>query len=135
MWLCSVNPSLKSIYLSRHHIANKIFSFQDLDQHSEYVTLTSLISIRSELVKRIVFIPDGNFFLSCSSSCKDPLVLRNMDERKRKTYVFKVTKVGYDFEEHEDNTTWWSLLNRKVKRLKRMFKRNCMQCSLKNIIS
>ena len=35
--------------------------------------------------------------ISCSSSSKESLVFRSLDERKRKTYVFKVMKVSESF--------------------------------------
>ena len=42
----------------------------------------------------MTYLPENDMLISCSSSSKESLVFRSLDERKRKTYIFKVTKVN-----------------------------------------
>ena len=61
--------------------------------HSRLVLHQSLGQVHSDWVRRVKFVPSKDFIISCSGSAKDSLVVRDVDEKKRKTYVFRVAKV------------------------------------------
>lgn len=71
-----------------------IFFFQDLSTHSRFVTCHTLGQVHSDWVRRVKYIPVKEFVISCSGSGKDSLVVRDIDDKKRKTYTFKVAKVN-----------------------------------------
>ena len=68
-------------------------SLQELQAHSRLVLHQSLGQVHSDWVRRVKFVPLKDFIVSCSGSGKDSLVVRDVDEKKRKTYVFRVAKV------------------------------------------
>jgi len=41
----------------------------------------------------VKYVPIKEFVISCSGSGKESLVVRDIDEKKRKTYTFRVAKV------------------------------------------
>ena len=57
------------------------------------MTYQSLGQVHSDWVRRVKYIPGKEFIISCSGSRKDSLVVRDIDDKKRKTYTFKVAKV------------------------------------------
>lgn len=65
---------------------------QDLPSHSRFVTCLTLGQVHSDWVRRVKYIPLKEFVISCSGSGKDSLVVRDIDDKKRKTYTFKVAK-------------------------------------------
>lgn len=65
---------------------------QDLPSHSRFVTYQTLGQVHSDWVRRVKYIPFKEFVISCSGSGKDSLVVRDIDDKKRKTYTFKVAK-------------------------------------------
>lgn len=67
--------------------------FQDLSSHSRFVTYQSLGQVHSDWVRRVKYIPVKEFIISCSGSGKDSLMVRDIDDKKRITYTFKVAKV------------------------------------------
>ncbi|XP_048575994.1 WD repeat-containing protein on Y chromosome isoform X3 [Nematostella vectensis] len=71
--------------------SHKIY-FQDISLHSLFVTHLPLGVIHSDWVRRVQYIPVKEFVISCSCSSHDSLVVRDVDDKKRKTYVFKVAK-------------------------------------------
>lgn len=58
------------------------------------MTCQSLGQVHSDWVRRVKYIPVKEFVISCSGSGKDSLVVRDIDDKKRKTYTFKVAKVN-----------------------------------------
>jgi len=58
------------------------------------VTYHTLGQVHSDWVRRVKYIPLKEFVISCSGSGKDSLVVRDIDDKKRKTYIFKVAKVS-----------------------------------------
>lgn len=58
------------------------------------MTLHTLGQVHSDWVRRVKYIPLKEFVISCSGSGKDSLVVRDIDDKKRKTYIFKVAKVS-----------------------------------------
>ncbi|KAK3705152.1 hypothetical protein QZH41_003758 [Actinostola sp. cb2023] len=71
--------------------SHKIF-FQDISIHSRFVIHLPLGVIHSDWVRRVQYVSAKEFVISCSSSSKDSLVVRDVDDKKRKSYVFKVAK-------------------------------------------
>ncbi|XP_029193047.2 WD repeat-containing protein on Y chromosome-like isoform X1 [Acropora millepora] len=65
---------------------------QDLPSHSRFVTLQTLGQVHSDWVRRVKYIAVKEFVISCSGSGKESLVVRDIDDKKRKTYTFKVAK-------------------------------------------
>lgn len=70
------------------------FCSQDLPTHSRFVSCHTLGQVHSDWVRRVKYIPAKEFVISCSGSGKDSLVVRDIDDKKRKTYTFKVAKVN-----------------------------------------
>lgn len=70
------------------------FCSQDLPTHSRFVSCHTLGQVHSDWVRRVRYIPAKEFVISCSGSGKDSLVVRDIDDKKRKTYTFKVAKVN-----------------------------------------
>ncbi|XP_065065751.1 WD repeat-containing protein on Y chromosome-like isoform X2 [Rhopilema esculentum] len=66
--------------------------FTDLSQHATLVSHSVLPHVHSDWIRRVTYLPENDMLISCSSSSKESLVFRSLDERKRKTYIFKVTK-------------------------------------------
>ena len=58
------------------------------------MTCQTLGQVHSDWVRRVKYIPLKEFVISCSGSGKDSLVVRDIDDKKRKTYTFKVAKVN-----------------------------------------
>lgn len=58
------------------------------------MTCHTLGQVHSDWVRRVKYIPLKEFVISCSGSGKDSLVVRDIDDKKRKTYTFKVAKVN-----------------------------------------
>ena len=58
------------------------------------MTCQTLGQVHSDWVRRVKYIPVKEFVISCSGSGKDSLVVRDIDDKKRKTYTFKVAKVN-----------------------------------------
>ncbi|XP_031555888.1 WD repeat-containing protein on Y chromosome-like [Actinia tenebrosa] len=71
--------------------SHRIF-FQDISLHARFVTHLTLGTIHSDWVRRVQYVPAKEFIISCSGSARDSLVVRDVDDKKRKTYVFKVAK-------------------------------------------
>lgn len=65
---------------------------QDIPTHSRFVSCHTLGQVHSDWVRRVRYIPAKEFVISCSGSGKDSLVVRDIDDKKRKTYTFKVAK-------------------------------------------
>lgn len=65
---------------------------QDLSSHSRFVTHHTLGQVHSDWVRRVKYIPLKEFVISCSGSGRESLVVRDIDDKKRKTYTFKVAK-------------------------------------------
>ena len=57
------------------------------------MTYQSLGQVHSDWVRRVKYIAVKEFVISCSGSGKESLVVRDIDDRKRKTYTFRVAKV------------------------------------------
>ena len=60
------------------------------------MTCHALGQVHSDWVRRVKYFPLKEFVISCSGSGKDSLVVRDIDDKKRKTYTFKVAKVLYN---------------------------------------
>ena len=58
------------------------------------MTHHTLGQVHSDWVRRVKYIPLKEFVISCSGSGKESLVVRDIDDKKRKTYIFKVAKVN-----------------------------------------
>ncbi|XP_020912310.1 WD repeat-containing protein on Y chromosome isoform X2 [Exaiptasia diaphana] len=71
--------------------SHKIF-FQDISVHWRFVSHLPLGAIHSDWVRRVQYVSIKEFVISCSGSARDSLVVRDVDDKKRKTYVFKVAK-------------------------------------------
>lgn len=65
---------------------------QDLPSHSRFVALQTLGQVHSDWVRRVRYIAIKEFVISCSGSGRESLVVRDIDDKKRKTYTFKVAK-------------------------------------------
>ncbi|KAI8506660.1 hypothetical protein Bbelb_160870 [Branchiostoma belcheri] len=63
----------------------------ELPQHSKYVQLVVLDSIHPEGIRQILYCPHNNVVLSSSGSHVSSVVMMDIS-RKKKTYVFKVSK-------------------------------------------
>lgn len=57
------------------------------------MTCQTLGQVHSDWVRRVKYVPIKEFVISCSGSGKESLVVRDIDEKKRKTYTFRVAKV------------------------------------------
>eukprot|EP00794_Sanderia_malayensis_P009211 gene9211-10185_t len=66
--------------------------FNDLNQHSRLVSHSVLPHVHSDWVRRMRYLPESDMLISCSSSSKESLVFRSLDEKKRKPYYFRVMK-------------------------------------------
>ena len=68
-----------------------------MPSHSRFVTLQTLGQVHSDWVRRVKYIAVKEFVISCSGSGKESLVVRDIDDKKGKTYTFKVAKVLFKF--------------------------------------
>ncbi len=68
--------------------------FKDMAHHSRLVSYSILSHVHSEWVRRVRYFPESDMLMSCSNTSKESLVFRSLDDKKRKTYVFRVTKVS-----------------------------------------
>lgn len=96
MPLLVVNCHSNSSHCCAYTIYVNHLLLQDISVHWRFVSLLPLGAIHSDWVRRVQYVAIKEFVISCSGSARDSLVVRDVDDKKRKTYVFKVAKVNVD---------------------------------------
>ena len=62
-------------------------------KHSKWISQTILPNIHPEIIRKITYLPDNNSIISSSESLRNSLVIMDV-ERKKKSYIFRMNKVG-----------------------------------------
>lgn len=65
---------------------------QDLPHHKHYVTHTYIQNVHQDVIRRVLYVPDGEVIISSSVSSATSVVLMDI-HKKKKPYVYKVSKV------------------------------------------
>ena len=71
--------------------------YQDLSDHNTKVHHTQCMGgpVHSDWVRKVVYIPETDYLLSCSNSSEESMVLQDR-VKKKKNYIYKVRKVRKD---------------------------------------
>ncbi len=75
------------------HKCVPLSSLQRLTEHAQCVTFQTMPQLHPDWVRRISYVWHNHSFISCSNSPINSLVMRDVG-RKRKSYIFRVRKVG-----------------------------------------
>jgi hypothetical protein len=73
------------------HIAAVVF--QELDQHSSYVDVTTDMAVHADAVRQVAYFPENETVVTCSRDPSATLVIRHVAAR-RTPYIFKLARVG-----------------------------------------
>ncbi|XP_039256207.2 cilia- and flagella-associated protein 337-like isoform X1 [Styela clava] len=65
--------------------------FNDIKEHKRYVTYEFIPNIHEEVIRRVMYVADGDVIISSSVSSSTSVVLMDL-KKKKKTYIYKVNK-------------------------------------------